>query len=328
MQKGIKMNQVTVIIPNFNGRAFLEGCLESLYHQSIKGFDIIVVDNASSDDSISYMASHYPEVSVVSMHKNYGFCKAVNVGIKRAKTPYIILLNNDMKVDTHFVEEMLKGIQSSGRIFSCQAKMLQMYHPELMDDGGDYYNGLGWAFAVGKGKPELRYSTKRKIFSSCAGAAIYKKSVLEELGYFDENHFAYLEDIDIGYRAKIHGYENIYYPSATVFHAGSGTTGSRYNDFKIFYSARNNVYLIYKNMPFLQLVLNFPFIFVGFMIKLFFFSTKKYARQYAKGIVAGIVLCKKGKKMSKKVKFEIKNLRNYMRIQWELWVNIGKKFSD
>ena len=97
-----------------------------------------------------------------------------------------------------------------------------------------------------KGKDIHTYEKEEKIFASCAGAAIYRKKIFDELGYFDEEHFAYLEDMDVGYRARIYGYENWYAPDAMVYHVGSGTSGSRYNQFKIRYSSRNNIYLIYK----------------------------------------------------------------------------------
>ena len=105
---------------------------------------------------------------------------------------------------------------------------------------------------------------------TCGGAAIYRKKIMEKIGYFDEEHFAYLEDTDIGYRARIYGYENWYAPDAVVYHVGSGTSGSRYNHFKTRYSSRNNIYLIYKNMPLLQIILNLPFLVAGFLIKFLF----------------------------------------------------------
>ena len=132
-----------------------------------------------------------------------------------------------------------------------------------------------------------------KIFASCGGAAIYRTELVKQLGGFDEEHFAYLEDIDLGYRAQIAGYENWYLPKAVVYHVGSGTSGSRYNQFKIRYSSRNNVYMLYKNMPLLQILLNLPFLVLGFTVKLIFFASKKYGREYAAGIKNGFHCVKK-----------------------------------
>ena len=124
--------------------------------------------------------------------------------------------------------------------------MLSMKNPDIMDGAGDRYNALGWAFAIGKGRPSTDYNTPMPIFSASAGAALYRKEYLQKTGLLDELHFAYLEDVDLGYRARILGYRNAYEPTAKVYHAGSATTGSRYNPFKITHSSRNNIYLIYQ----------------------------------------------------------------------------------
>ena len=109
------------------------------------------------------------------------------------------------------------------------------------------------------------------MFSCCAGAAIYRMDILKKIGGLDEQHFAYLEDVDLGYRARIDGFENWYTPEAKVYHVGSATTGTRYNEKKVFLAARNTIFVIYKNMPLLQLIINFPFIFAGMIVKTLFF---------------------------------------------------------
>ena len=263
--------KVTIVIPNYNGKHFMEPCLSSLSKQTYKHFHILVVDNASSDGSIEYMEENYPNIELIKLQKNYGFSKAVNVGIQHSKTPYVILLNNDTTVDIHYVEEMVKAIEKSPKIFSVSSKMIQMYHPELIDSAGDLYTLLGWGVCRGCGRPVTNYTKYDEIFTACAGAAIYRRSIFDEIGYFDENHFAYLEDIDIGYRARIYGYYNMYCPTALVYHVGSGTSGSKYNSFKVKLAARNNLYLNYKNMPALQLVLNFIPLAVGYFVKYLFY---------------------------------------------------------
>ena len=131
--------KVTIIIPNYNGKHFMEPCLASLKEQTFRDFKILVVDNASSDGSVAYMKTEYPDIEVIALDQNYGFSKAVNVGIEHSTTPYVILLNNDTTVDPHYVEEMVKAIEKSPRIFSVSSKMIQMYHPELIDSAGDLY---------------------------------------------------------------------------------------------------------------------------------------------------------------------------------------------
>ena len=316
------MKKVSVIIPNYNGMQYVKRCLDSLMAQTLKDWEILFIDNGSADGSRELVEKEYPLVKVIALPENLGFCGAVNIGIRAATAPYVVLLNNDTEAEPEFLQELYDGIRRKPRAFSGGAMMLQFHDREKIDDAGNFYNALGWAFALGKGKPAADYNKERKIFSACGGAAIYRKDLLEELGYFDEEHFAYLEDMDIGYRAQIAGYENWYFPKAKVYHVGSGTSGSRYNQFKIRYSSRNNIYMIYKNMPILQIVLNMPLLVAGFTVKLLFFSFKGYGREYAAGIKNGFSICKKNK-----VRFQWKHMGNYCRIQIQLWVNLIRRFE-
>ena len=314
--------EVSVVIPNFNGIAFLDSVLASLEGQTLSNFEVILVDNGSTDGSCSFVTANYPWVHLIELSENFGFCGAVNAGIRAAKAPYVLLLNNDTEVKEDFVEEMLAAIRRHKNAFSCGARMVQYHDRDRLDDVGNYYCALGWSFARGRGKDIHAYETEDKIFSACAGAAIYRKKIVEKIGYFDEEHFAYLEDTDIGYRARIYGYENWYAPKAIVYHVGSGTSGSRYNQFKTRYSSRNNIYLIYKNMPLLQIILNLPFLAVGFLIKFLFFAIKGMGKEYAAGIKNGFSISMK----NQKVPFRIKHLPNYCKIQLELWINIIRRF--
>lgn len=309
--------QVTVVIPNYNGKHFMKPCLESLSKQTYKDFKIIVVDNASTDGSIEYMKQEYPEIQCIKMEQNYGFSKAVNAGIRAAHSPYVILLNNDTTVDSCYVEEMVKAIQKSGHIFSVSSKMIQMYHPDLIDSAGDLYTLFGWGVCRGTGRPVSNYTNPDQIFTACAGAAIYRTSVFEQIGFFDESHFAYLEDIDIGYRAKIYGYRNMYCPTALVYHVGSGTSGSKYNSFKVKLSARNSVYLNYKNMPLLQLVINAVPLILGYCVKSLFFAKIGFGKDYRAGITEGL----RTLGTQKKVPFRLCHLANYIKIELELIIH-------
>lgn len=317
------MMEVSVIIPNFNGIAFLDTVLNSLEGQSMNDFEVILVDNGSTDGSCSFTAANYPWVHILELPDNFGFCRAVNEGIRASKAPYVLLLNNDTEVTENFVEEMLAAIKRHRNAFSCGAKMVQYHDRDRLDDAGNYYCALGWSFARGRGRDIHTFEKEEKVFAACAGAAIYRKKILEQIGLFDEEHFAYLEDVDIGYRARIYGYENWYAPEAVVYHVGSGTSGSRYNQFKTRYSSRNNVYLVYKNMPFLQILLNLPFLAAGFAIKFLFFAVKGMGREYLAGIKNGFSISRK----EKKVPFQWKHLKNYARIQIELWVNILRRLG-
>lgn len=315
--------RVSVVVPNYNGMDYIEICLNALLRQ-VEPEQIVVVDNGSTDKSPERVARDYPGVRLLLLKKNYGFCRAVNEGIRAVGTPYVILLNNDTRICPGFVEALQRVLDEDPGIFSAGARMLQYHRPELIDDAGNLYCALGWAFARGKDKPASRYKKREDVFAVCAGAAIYRRKELLELGGFDEAHFAYLEDIDVGYRARIAGYRNVYEPRARVYHVGSGTSGSRYNAFKVFYSSGNSLYLAYKNMPWPQLLLNLPFLAVGFGVKYLFFARKGFGKTYRKGLLRGFKLCRKEAKTA----FCWKNLPNYGKIQLELWKNVGKRFGD
>lgn len=315
---------VTIIIPNYNGKHFMQPCLDSLMLQTFKDFKIIVVDNASTDDSLSYLEDCYPDIEVISLKENYGFSKAVNIGIRHSDTPYVILLNNDTIVDSNYVEEMVNAIRKSQKIFSVSSKMIQMYHREIIDSAGDLYTLIGWGICRGSGRSIRNYTQSSTIFSACAGAAIYRRSAFKKIGYFDENHFAYLEDIDIGYRAKIYGYQNIYCPTALVYHVGSGTSGSKYNSFKVKLSARNSIYLNYKNMPLVQLTLNLLPLMAGYLIKYLFFLKIGFGRDYREGLIEGICTIR----MQRKVPFHFRHLIHYCSIEAELILNTFSYAKD
>ncbi len=280
----------TVVIPNWNGMAYLEGCLTSLENQSMRRFRVIMIDNGSTDGSVEYVRKHFPDVRIRAFHSNTGFCRAVNEGIALAETPYVILLNNDTVCDEHFVEKLCEAMDRQPEAFSCAARMMQLKDPGLIDDAGDFYCALGWAFADGHGLAAEKRMKRRRIFAACAGAAIYRRNLLEKLGLFDERQFAYLEDIDIGWRALRSGYSNWYEPEAVVFHAGSATTGSAYNPFKTSLAARNSIYIIRKNMARWQILLNLPFLLAGFAVKTIFFVRKGLGKSYLSGLRDGFKL--------------------------------------
>jgi len=303
---------VTVIIPNYNGKSFLEPCITALGKQRCRDFGILVVDNGSTDGSRAWLEEH--KVPAIFLKTNTGFSKAVNVGIQAAGTPYVLLLNNDTEPGPDFVGELLKSIRRSKKIFAVSGKMIQLHRKELMDDAGDMYSLAGWAYQRGVGQSSKGYNRPCEVFSACAGAAIYRREVFGSIGYFDEKHFAYLEDIDVCWRAKIFGYHNMYCPKAVVYHVGSATSGSKYNEFKVRLAARNNIYLLYKNMPWPQLLTNILPLAAGMAVKYGFFKNMGFGKAYAEGIREGLATMG----ACQKVVFHRRHFSNYLAIQWEL----------
>lgn len=317
------MIKVTIVIPNYNGMEFLGGCLQALAGQE-KGtpeHEVVVVDNGSTDGSLAFMEREFPRVRVIPLPENTGFCHAVNVGIEASESPYVILLNNDTEVRAGFVGELFRAMESRPDAFSVSAKMLMWDRPELLDDAGDRYCVLGWAFARGKGRPADACDRAAEVFSACGGAAIYRRKVLEEIGLFDEMHFAYMEDLDIGYRARIYGYRNYYEPKAEVIHYGSASSGSRYNKFKAELASANNIYVVGKNMPLLQWIWNLPFLAAGFFIKFLFFCKKGMGGLYLRGLKAGFCRLFSEEGRRHRIPFQRAHLGNYFAIQWQLYVN-------
>ena len=303
------MKKVTVIIPNYNGLKFMEPCFAALERQNYRDFDILVVDNGSEDGSAQWLRER--EIPTLFMGENTGFSGAVNAGIRAVSTPYVILLNNDTEPFPDYVGELVRCMDRFPDVFSASSKMIQLYRKDLMDDAGDMYSILGWAYQRGVGQPAAGYRKARQVFAACAGAAIYRREVFEEIGYFDESHFAYLEDIDVGYRAKIYGYRNIYCPTAKVYHVGSGTSGSKYNSFKVKLSARNSVYLNYKNMPLAQLILNCVPLALGWLVKSLFFAKIGFGKDYREGLKEGFQTLPE----QKKVPFRLRHLGKYVTIE-------------
>lgn len=314
---------VSIIIPNFNGKEYLDACLESIGEQSLPGIEVILVDDASSDGSAAEAEQKYPGIKVLYHTENQGFCKSCNDGVRLAAAPYVILLNNDTVCDKDFAKHLYRMIKRDARYFSAQAKMVSLQNPEILDDGGDELTMLGWVFAPGKDKA-ADGCRNRKIFSACGGAVIYRKDVYLALGGLDEEHFAYFEDVDLGYRARLFGYENVLAAKAVVLHAGSGTTGSRYNAFKARYSARNNVYFLFKNMPNWQLLLNGFCIFTGFCIKAIFYGKKGLWKEYQLGLREGLRLTKTRKE--KRVEFQKVPLRRLWKIQMRMFAWTIRRF--
>ena len=309
--------KTTIIIPNYNGLSFMEPCFESLKEQTVRDFKVLVVDNGSTDGRVEWLKEH--RIPSIFLKENTGFSGAVNTGIRAADTPYVLLLNNDTRVEPGFVAAMERAMDQSPKIFSVSSRMIQMYHPELLDDAGDMYSILGWAYQRGVGRSVNLYQKSCRVFSACAGAAIYRRAVFDEIGLFDELHFAYLEDIDVGWRAKLYGYDNVYCPDAAVYHVGSGTSGSRYNSFKVRLAARNCIYLNYKNMPGWQILLNAPFLLAGIFVKYLFFVKNGFGGDYVSGLKEGI----RTRKQCRRVPGLLRRFGAELKVQFEMICGTG-----
>jgi len=316
----METTQISIVIPNFNGKQFLKECLNSIKKQNLSLYDVIIIDNASTDESVEYIKDNYAEFTLIQNRENLGFATAVNQGIAASNAEYVFLLNNDTELEVECVSNLLNCINKDETIFAVSSKMIQNQDRNLIDDAGDEYTILGFTQKVGNNRSTELYKSKREIFSACAGAAIYRRNIFEIIGYFDENFFAYMDDVDISYRARIYGFKCVYCPDALVYHHVSATSGSKYNAFKIRLAARNNVYVPYKNMPWPQLILNLLFLLLGFLIKYLVFVKKGYGKDYIAGLKEGLTSLDK----IDRIRYKNGRLANYLSIEWILIKNTLK----
>jgi GT2 family glycosyltransferase len=240
--------KVTVVIPVWNGAAWLEACLDALAAQSFRDFTVIVVDNGSTDDSRALVARHAPQAALIAWERNRGFAAAVNAGIRASRTEYVALLNVDTLPRPDWLANLVRAMDAGAPdVGGLASKMLSMTDPTVVDDCGDSLSWQGTAAKRGHGRNAVEFEREEEIFSPCAGAALYRKSFLNELGGFDERFFAYLEDVDLGLRGHLRGYRYRFVPMAEVLHQGhgSGLSQARY----VRLMTRNRISLLLKNLP-------------------------------------------------------------------------------
>ena len=254
---------ISVVIPNLNGKHFLEICLKSIYNQSFGDVEVILIDNASNDDSVKFVLNEYPKVKIVVNNENLGFSKAVNQGIKAANGDLIFLLNNDTELHIDCLKALNNAAQDKKDASIFASKMLYFDERNIINDVGDIFSIYAIAHQQGKGEVDNgQYNAERYIFGACAGAAMYRADLFQEIGLFDEDFFAYLEDVDVSFRSQIYGRKCLYVPNAVVYHVDGGTS-KKINNFSRYYTTRNVLYLITKNFPWKILLLLSPFILLG-----------------------------------------------------------------
>lgn len=248
---------VSIIIPNWNGKHYLAACLDSIRKQTYKNIETVIVDNGSKDGSVEFLKENYPEVKLITFEVNTGFSPAVNAGIRGGAGEYLALLNNDTIIEPEWTEELVKALDEHPECGSVGCKMLAYDDKTILDGVGDGYRRGGLPGRIGhKEKDEGRFDQPRYILGACGGAAIYRKTLFDDIGLFDDDYFAYLEDVDLALRAQSAGYKCLYVPTAIVYHVGCGTTGSGYSPLVVKLSSRNNWNTIVKNIP-MPLLLKF-----------------------------------------------------------------------
>jgi len=239
---------VSVVIPNWNGRRWLAGCLESLEAQELAPAEVIVVDNGSEDDSLAYLRHAHASVALVELGTNTGFAHAANRGLDRATSELVALLNTDVVLAPDWLGRMSGALLADPMAAAVACKMLSLADPEVIYDAGDILRRDGACEQRGRfAHEDGRWSRPGEVFGACAGAALYRRSVVRSLGGFDERYFAYLEDVDLALAIRRAGWRCRYEP-AVALHAGEGSSHQLRGSHQ-FFVARNTVLLVAKWFP-------------------------------------------------------------------------------
>jgi len=243
--------KVSVIIVNWNAEPFLERCLSALMAQTVKPHEIILVDNASSDGSLE-VVRRFPCVRLLAQDQNTGFARGNNLAIEAASadSEWIALLNPDAFVAPYWLEALLAAAKSNPGFDVFGSKLVNAGDTTVLDGVGDAYHVSGRVWRIGHGVPvPISEEKESEVFSSCAAAALYRRSAWCEIGGFDEDYFCYVEDVDFGFRLRLAGYRCLYAPQSVAYHVGSGVTGGQHSDFSMYYGHRNLVWTFVKDMP-------------------------------------------------------------------------------
>jgi GT2 family glycosyltransferase len=258
---------LSVAVLSYDGRHLLEVILPSLARQRFRDFEVIVVDNGSRDDTRAWLREHWPRVEVVTLAENVGVTAALNVCARSGRGELVALLNNDLELEPDCLGELVAALREHPRAGWAGAKLRDFEQREVLDGAGDVFT---WAATGGRrGHGELdvgQYDEPRAIFGACGGAALYRRTTLARVGEFDEDFFAFYEDVDWNLRAQLAGFSCRYVPSAVVYHMGSATIGRGLSDFTRYHLWRNTLWIIAKDLPTGALVRHAPHLILGQLV--------------------------------------------------------------
>ena len=283
-------HRVTVVVPNWNGERFLSTCLGSLRRQSFESFETVLVDNGSADASVTLAGRTFPEVRVLPLPENRGFSAAVNAGIRASDAAYVALLNNDTEVDPGWLEALVRAADSHPEAGLFASKLVDFYDRRILDGAGDVLRRSGLPYRLGHGEVDRgQYDETAFVFGACAGAALYRRSMLDEIGLFDEDFFANCEDGDLSFRAQLAGYRCLFVPGSVVYHMGSATFGKR-SPTSTRLGTRNSLCMLVKNLP-TPLVPGFlPFFAAGQLSRLIVTASTSTLGAHLRGLAGALRL--------------------------------------
>ena len=242
-----KYPKVSVLVVSWNGKAFLDECLLAIIRQTYENFEIILVDNGSIDGSVNHVKQNFSTIGIVELAENKGFSGGNLEGYKMCEGVFLALLNNDTRVDEKWLENLVQPMLADSTVGICASKMI-VDGTKRIDSAGHGLTTAGLGYNRGSWKDHASYEHQEFVFGACGGAGLYRRAMLEEIGFFDEDFFLYDEDSDLNFRAQLFGWKCMYVPKAFVYHKGNGTA-SRLSDLHVYYHTRNLEYVWIKNMP-------------------------------------------------------------------------------
>lgn len=248
---------VRVIIVNYNSGDYLRQCIDGLLEQTFQDFEVVLVDNDSTDGSLEKSNTDDPRFQIIRAGENLGFAVANNLGAQACDAPWIATLNPDAVPERNWLKALHEATKTYPRTVMFGSTQLMLGDSTRLDGFGDAYSFLGIPWRGGHGHPIDDTHITGEAFSPCAAAALYSRKAFMDVGGFDESFFCYLEDIDLGFRLRLMGERCIQVRDAVVSHEGSATSG-RHSHFTLFHSARNRVWVIMKNMPISLLIVLLP----------------------------------------------------------------------
>jgi GT2 family glycosyltransferase len=250
--------RVTAVVLTYNGRELLDVVMPTLLGQTYRDFTVVVVDDASSDGTGDHVLARWPEARLLETPVNRGVAAALNRGLAAAEGEYVALLNNDLELEPDWLERLVGVLDAHPEAASATGKLLNFHRREEIDAAGDLMRWSGAPDQRGHGEVDRgQYDEPQAVFSPCAGAAVYRRSAFADVGTFDEDFVAYLEDIDWGFRAQLAGYSSRYEPGAVAYHVGGATT-SRQPDRFVALRRRNQILVVAKNYPVAALIRHAP----------------------------------------------------------------------
>lgn len=252
------MARVSVVLLNWNGAHLLPTCLDSVRRQTEQPLDIVMADNGSTDGSVELVGSRYPEVRMIRFDRNLGFSLAVNAAIKASRGDLVAVLNNDTELDAGYLAALTRAMEADARVGICAPKMVYYDDPSLINSAGHACGPDGVVADIGRGLPDTEwFQHPREVLGACAGAALYRRRMLEQIGLFDPDFFISFEDADLNWRAQWAGWRARYVPSAVIKHR-EGVSREIRSRRAVFLGLRNSAHVWAKDWPLRALALRAP----------------------------------------------------------------------